>query len=407
MASIAKAKHISKSTGIKRIRPVVSLVSILIALILGTILMALMGINWIDFFSMLFIGNFGSINAFGDFLGNLMWLLILGASLMVSFRAGIFNIGSAGQFALAGVTAFWLGGILNAGGMGPMLIMFIAMFVGAAAAFTIGVLKTKFGIHEVVTSIMFNWIIFYSAIMIMSSTGSLLEANNMNIAWLSSLFGNSIKINTSIFFVPLIIAGLWFLYRFTTFGFKQDIIGSNPSAAEAIGLNKDKELLKTFALSGMLAGLAGAIFTLGVQDAFAGSETWVEIPGIAFNGITIALLGVNSAVGIVFSSIFVSMFETTSLITGTVTKQIPIGTLILAFSLFFVALGEVFIKYRAHEDFFRWLEKEPSVSSNKNATKTSSNNVKEIAKPKTTKPKSSNSKTTTKKTKPKAKKGNK
>jgi len=55
---------------------------------------------------MLFIGNFGSINAFGDFLGNLMWLLILGASLMVSFRAGIFNIGSAGQFALAGVTAF-------------------------------------------------------------------------------------------------------------------------------------------------------------------------------------------------------------------------------------------------------------------------------------------------------------
>ncbi|RKX67453.1 MAG: hypothetical protein DRP42_00215 [Tenericutes bacterium] len=51
------------------------------------------------------------------------------------------------------------------------------------------------------------------------------------------------------------------------------MIGSNPSAAEAIGLNKDKELLKTFALSGMLAGLAGAIFTLGVQDAFAGSET--------------------------------------------------------------------------------------------------------------------------------------
>jgi simple sugar transport system permease protein len=131
------------------------------------------------------------------------------------------------------------------------------------------------------------------------------------------------------------------LYKFTTFGYKQDIVGSNASALDYVGINRKREQYKTFMISGALAGLAGAMVFIG-QTNPPFNEFQADMPAAFYNGISISLLAANAPLGIIFSTFMIASFETAAAEIGTVTGGVPVAEIILAVSLIFVASFRVF-----------------------------------------------------------------
>lgn len=345
----------------------ISILSIIIGLVIGLIVAASLGASVGGIFIEFYKYNFSNLAGVGNLLGYTSWLLLLGLALIVSFRAGVFNIGAAGQLLAGGLAAYMTGTVLNVGGIGPLFMIVISAAVGSLVALFIGLLKTKFKVHEVVSSIMINWIIFYIWTHFNPESLTFIASNSLRVDWLTNLFGGSDLINIGIF-VILLIPLFWFLYRYTTFGYKQDIIGSNPEAADYIGVNKDNELLKTFAISGALAGLAGALIFTGAENPPFQSVKG-EIPGSYFNGITIALLASNSPISALFASFFVGLFENAALAINGVASGVPITDIIMVSIIFVIAISNIFIISDPLLKLRVWLNTDDELKSKKHKKK--------------------------------------
>lgn len=314
---ISKKKFFNVSPVVKY-----SIFAIIASILIGIFVMILAGQFYqIDnFFAYMFTSNFGSSAGFATFLGNLGWMILIGLSVGVAFKAGQFNIGAAGQMISGGMVSFMFASKAGMGEMGFVFTILIASIVGAFVAFIIAILKSKFNINVVISSIMINWIVFY-LLKYLSSTefGALtvltdqLHNNSLRMSWLSNIFGVSIEsssINVGFIIALLLIPLFVFLYKKTTWGYKQDILGNNPKVATYIGINRDFEMIKTMVISGALAGLAGAVYYCGVLDRLPSTESLTDIPWQGFNGITIALVGLSSPIGILFSAILLTLLQT-------------------------------------------------------------------------------------------------
>ncbi len=311
----------SNNLGMKMFKE--SIIAILSSLLIGLMLMAIIDPSVIKgFIKGIFDLSFGSLTNFSNFLANLSWMIPLGLSLAVSFRIGVFNIGSAGQMFIGGFFAYMFATSLNVGPLGWIIVLIIGMYVGMFIAVLIGILKTRYNINEVITSIMFNWMIFYFIRNIAPGLGqnwsglfgTVIEGNSLKQDWLLNLFNTNVdesKINIGVIIAFALVPLFVYLYKKSNWGYKQDLLGGNIESSAFLGINKDAEILKTMAISGALAGLAGAIFFVGFHSSASLisviDKSTSEIPGIFFNGITIALLGFNSATGVMFASILLSI----------------------------------------------------------------------------------------------------
>lgn len=339
-----------------------SILAVILGLVTTFLIASMQGFSPVLMMSEWITANFGNLSAVGDFLGTMSWIVILGLSLVVSFRAGVFNIGAAGQALAGGIVALWLGINMNAAGFGPIIIIFLSSLVGAIVALFIGILKTKFKIHEVVSSIMINWIIFYLWKFAGLNPQEVLDSNSLQISWLTTLFNGSSKISISIFFV-IAIPIFWFIYKYTIFGYKQDILGSNPSASEYVGMKKEKETIKTFVISGALAGLAGS-FIFIAQSAPPNVGTSTELPSILFEGIAVALLSAYNPLAVLFTASFVGSFINAGTAMASVTNNIPYETIIMGTSIFWIALFNIFNYVDIQGKIEAWLNKNENSSSN-------------------------------------------
>jgi ABC-type uncharacterized transport system permease subunit len=329
-----------------------SLLAILLSFLIGIFLMIVAGQSHqiAHFFSYMFVMNFGSLPGFANFLGNLGWMIIIGLSLGVAFKSGQFNIGATGQMIFGGALGFIFASNVHIGRGGFIFTILISMTAGASVAFLIAFLKTKFNINIVVSSIMFNWIIFYLFKYLcgtdLSSQG--IDFNNsLRFDGLTNLF--NLSIDSSVlnigFIIALLLVPLFiFLYKKTTWGYKQSILGKNPSVANYISLNKNWEIIKTFIISGALAGLAGSIYYCGILDRLPSNETLLDIPSQGFSGITIALIGFNSPFGILLASILLTLLNT-PYIDGIV-GSINISQIISASIIIMLSTVQYFIIYR-------------------------------------------------------------
>ncbi|NQX83134.1 MAG: ABC transporter permease [Mycoplasmataceae bacterium] len=338
-----------------------SLFAIFIGMLIGIILLTITGQPVLEYIEQLFYRSFGSLSGIGDFIGNLSWILPLGLAMVVSFRVGMFNIGSAGQMLFSGfisyIIAILIGNTL--GTFGIVITFFVAIFSGLLVALFIGWLKTKFGINEVISSIMLNWVIFYfvawgtTNIDFINSGVETLPFHpsfSLGSSMLTDIFGGSTKINWGIIVsIPLVVI-IWFIYKFTKFGFKQDILGSNQSVADYIGFSKNKEFLKAMALSGALAGIAAWIYFFGIQNLFPQQRG--EINPNLFQGIAVALIGFNTPIGALFSSMFISIFMTSGKYVDSLVSGIPFSFLILATIIIVLAVMQLFIIYRPQDLWF-------------------------------------------------------
>ncbi len=352
VTSISLNQKVTKGVSLNTRRTLAALVAFLLAMLIGLLLIIATGQTYAigNFFKNFWSESFGSISKFSSWLSTLAYLIPLGLALAVSFRMGIFNIGAAGQALAGGSIAFLVGSTLNIGSLGWIVTIIIGVAVGASMAFVIAFLKNKFKINEVISSIMLNWMAFYLIrFLVIPADGDastiLINANNdLNFAWLNSLFGEgnaSDDVNIGIIIMIPLAVLVWFAYSKTKWGYKQDLIGNNPHVGDFLGIDKNKEIYKAMIISGALAGFAGVVYQCGMDNAVLAKGA-KDIPAWTFNGITISLLGFNSPIGIIFSS---ALFATFNSDIDSVIGDYGIIDVIVALMVVFIAASNYLVTY--------------------------------------------------------------
>jgi simple sugar transport system permease protein len=235
--------------------------------------------------------------------------IFAGLAVAVGFRCGLFNIGVEGQLYIGAICSVWVGFAIK--GLPAIIHIPLALLAGAAGgaawAFVPAILKAKAGAHEVINTIMMNYVAFRLSDWLLSDKGPLKRPDSPNplspfiekSAELPRFFPEPIRLHLG-FFIALTVAAFiyWFLFK-TTLGFELRTVGANPNAARYAGMNITRNLIIAMCLSGALAGLAGANEVLGVNHNLALAFS----SGYGFDSIALALLGKSHPLGVVLSAL--------------------------------------------------------------------------------------------------------
>ena len=234
--------------------------------------------------------------------------IFAGLAVALGFRSGLFNIGVEGQLFIGAAAATYVGYAVK--GLPVYIHMPLAFLAGAAGGaiwgFIPGFLKAKTGGHEVINTIMMNWIAFRLTEWLLSgpmsrpgSGGLPLSPIIEDSAKIPQFFGSPIRFHLG-FFIALLVAFLvWWLLFKTTWGMNLRTVGTNPRAAKYAGLDTGKSIMLAMTLSGALAGMAGAVQVLAVNHSMALGLS----SGYGFDSIALALIGNNHPLGVVLSSL--------------------------------------------------------------------------------------------------------
>jgi simple sugar transport system permease protein len=267
-------------------------------------------------------------------------LILTGLAVAFAFRCGMFNIGGQGQYFIGLIVANWLG--FNFAHMNPfahvLLCIVVATLAGAAYAGIAGFLKATVGAHEVITTIMLNWIAIWMGSWLFGDGGPLQNSADKTVP-ISNDIADSAKL--PVFWGQQLLQGLhigifigiaalvvfWALVNRTTLGYEVRAVGFNPESAAYGGINVKKNLIRAMAISGAFAGLAGAIDMLGYLYHYGQND--IPVSAVGFLGIAVALLGRNTAVGVGLSALLFGalLFGTTHGLTSTVIKPELAGNL--------------------------------------------------------------------------------
>jgi len=255
-------------------------------------------------YSALFQGAFGTLDAIVNTIRAATPLVLGGLAVGLAFKAGLFNIGAQGQFLMGALGSVTVGVALNEAS--PFIAIPAALLAGAAAGavwgFIPGFLKAISGAHEVVTTIMLNYVAVATIAWAVSGpldqpgSPSPITAQVGNAA-LPVIIGRNGHLGALVAVAAVVAVG-WLLFR-TTRGFEIRTVGANPDAARYAGMQPRLVLVGTMSLAGVLAGLAGATVVLGVTHYMTASFGTT----VGFDSIAVALLGRSSPIGIVFAAL--------------------------------------------------------------------------------------------------------
>jgi general nucleoside transport system permease protein len=235
-------------------------------------------------------------------------LILAGLAVALPYRAGLFNIGAQSQFIGGIIVATFLGYGVSLPPFIHVVVCVIGGFVGGAAiGWIVGELKARTGAHEVITTIMANYIMQYFLAYLLSF-GYLMQAPHTTDeitaaiagnAHLPHLFGPSLRINAGFLIALACAAGLWWLLTRTTTGFEFRSIGRNPSAARVAGINVERNWVLVMLLAGGLAGLSGAAVVQGTDFTL----NFQSYGTYGIDAITVALLGFGRPLGVVLAGL--------------------------------------------------------------------------------------------------------
>ena len=258
----------------------------------------------------LFAGAFGSGNGIANTLVAAAPLMFGGLAVGIGLKAGLFNIGVAGQFLVGAFTAAVIGAALATAPtiVGMPLAMLAGGLAGAVYGFIPGYLKARTGAHEVVTTIMLN---NAAALLLTWAVNDLVRAPGFSFprtadigqSALPILAGRNLHLGI-VFAIAAVLVIRWILVR-TTLGFEIRTVGANPNAARYAGMRPIFITALTMTISGLLAGLAGAIQMLGVIGFYAPGIT----ASVGFDSIAVALLGRSDPIGILFAALLFGAFR--------------------------------------------------------------------------------------------------
>jgi simple sugar transport system permease protein len=259
---------------------------------------------------------------------NFVPLVLTGLAVGFAFRCGMFNIGGQGQYLAGAIFAVWVGSELPGlpGFLHVLLAVIAGSLAGAVWAGIAGFLKATVGTHEVISTIMLNWIAVWVGVFCFGLGGPLqndsdpfvpvsndvLEESKLPIFW-GDPFLQALHAGFFVALAALVV--YWITLNRTTLGYEVRAVGYSPEAARYGGISVARNYFLAMAISGMFAGLAGTMDTLGW--AYRINTNDILAPSIAFVGIAVALLGRNTAIGIGLSALLFA-----SLVTGTSTRNL-------------------------------------------------------------------------------------
>ena len=242
-------------------------------------------------------------------------LIVAGLGIGLAFRVGMFNIGGRGQILVAAGAA---GAVGFTPGLPPVIHLIVAVIAGVAAAAAwggiVGLLKARTGAHEVIVTIMLNYVAFYLISLLMRTQGALQAPGSSNpktaamlpSAVLPELLGPQYNLHAGFLIAIAATVFVWWLLNRSSTGFRFRAVGENPHAARVAGINVDRVYILAMVLSGGLVGFAGVSQVLGTETT--GFTAGIDA-GIGFDAITVALLGRSRPIGIFAAGILFGAFK--------------------------------------------------------------------------------------------------
>lgn len=297
--------------------------ALITALLIGALIMWIFGDNPLVAYRGLFAGAFGSGRAWASTLRDTTPLILTGLSVAVAFKAGLFNIGASGQFIMGTIASVAVG--INFPGLPAVIHLPLAILAGIAGGMLWGaipgVLKVYTGAHEVIVTIMLNYVasLFAGWTVYAGGTqgqtpgplwdptaGAISETPDVLLsAQIPWIVPPPYRIHYGTVLAVLTAVLIWWILYKTITGFEIRTVGQNMKAARYAGMNVPGMIILAMAIAGGLAGLAGAIETLGLNHKFAPEFGG----GVGFDGITVALLGQTHPLGVVFAAFMLGALD--------------------------------------------------------------------------------------------------
>ena len=333
----------------------VPFLAIFTAVVVGGLVILSVSGNPIQAYLGLLEGSFGSMKALSE---TAVWAtpyIFAGLAVALAFKGGLFNIGAEGQLAVGAVFSALIGYALPEwlGFSLPMIIhlpltILVGMLMGGLWAGIVGALKAYTGGHEVINTIMMNYIALNTASFLLN--GVMKDRSPTNVIARTPLIADNarippimdgLRVHWGFVFALLVAFLIWWLLNKTTFGFEIRTVGLNPDAAKYAGINVKRTIVLTMALSGMLAGLAGAVEVTGLNYRH---ELGFSI-GYGYDAIAIALLGKSHPLGVVLAAfLFAAMRNGATRMQFLTQMPVDLISMIQAFILLFVA-ADAIIRY--------------------------------------------------------------
>ncbi|MGA2294681.1 MAG: ABC transporter permease [Acidimicrobiales bacterium] len=239
-------------------------------------------------------------------------LVIASIAVGIAFQTGVFNIGANGQAIMGGIAGAAVGSMVNMPAIVHIPLTMACGIVGGMVAGAIpGFLKAFTGAHEVIVTLMLNYVIAFFLVFVLLSTSFQLPGQSNDIsrtmyssAQLAPLFGTAsgLRVSYGVFIAAAVVLFAWWFLDRSSLGFDFRITGNNPHAARASGINARRIVVLVFLISGGLAGLAGVVQVASTTHYVDGNFL-IGSAGIGFTAITVALLGRNRPMGIVWGSL--------------------------------------------------------------------------------------------------------
>ncbi|WP_163655698.1 ABC transporter permease [Listeria sp. PSOL-1] len=323
---------------------IIPVTAVILGLISGALIMLFFGYDPIIGYSALMNGIIGQPYYIGETIRQATPYILVGLSVAVAFKAGLFNIGAEGQMLMG-----WIGSIIMAvhfDGLTKWIHLPLAIIVGALFgafwALIPGVLKATLKVNEVIVTIMLNYTALYLFNYIVQNvlTNRLDKTATIhNSASLASVFLQKVTQYSTLHWGIMIAIGMaiimWLVLNKTTFGYEIEAVGFNKNASKYAGMSVKKTIITAMVLAGTLAGLAGVMEGLGT---YGNAYILNASPGIGFDGIAVALLGGSSPIGIIFSALLFGALKIGALnmpaVAGVPNELVNV---IIALIIFFVA----------------------------------------------------------------------
>jgi len=341
---------------------VVPIIAVLLGFGVGVLIMIVTGRNPLDIFLSLFKatsgfdieniwdntfnGDDGKIfnpRYIGEWLVFSMPIILTGLSVAFAFRTGLFNIGAEGQLMAGGFGAIMVGLLFDL----PTIIhlplaVLTGVLFGAIWGFVPGLLKAKFNVHEVVVTIMMNYIALFTFNYLYKQFEGSTNARTLPIngsASLSSEFLSKItnlsRLHWGFIFVILAVVAFWLIIDKTIFGFELKAAGFNKHASKYAGMKVNRNIILSMVIAGGFAGLAGVMISIGTFDY---GRVLPAAEGFGFDGIAVALVGGLSALGSVFAGLLFGALKAAQPIMQASGIPKDIANIIISAIVIFVAM---------------------------------------------------------------------
>ena len=364
----------------KRNRFLYTVLAIVLGIIIGSIILIVSGTNPIEAYKVIFFGAFGKPKYISWTIVKAVPLILTGLSVAFAFNTGLFNIGAEGQYIVGSIGALVVGLLLD---LPPVLHGLVALLAGALCGYIwgalVGILKAKFQVNEVISSIMMNWIAFYLSNYLLSfpllrniesdNSYPIKKSASIKIlgSWKASEAGKAVLANNKFLrdilnppvnfgIIIAIVAAIviWYILKKTTLGYELRAVGFNQKAAEYGGISINKSIVTSMGIAGILAGLAGAITVLGVSGnigIMAGQE------GYGFDGMAVALIAGNNPLGTIPAALLYAGLTYGGGKLTTIGTYSEVVNIIVGIMILFIAMPKLLDMIRFFSN--KWSKKDP------------------------------------------------